>query len=260
MKASRYVLSTLLGIVLLISPASAADFEFRGKIDAQDPTSRLLAYYVNEFAPENLFLAIDEQPDDTGRFRDLYMDLTGVMIGGVRVDKLVFRMNDVQFNLPSEWAAGNVECKNALQIYARCLLKEADINNKLATETFGKDDHWHNISMKITPAGLYAHGNYMAKVLFVTLNILIEVESGLQIVDNKELWLDNYKVRVNTLDVPDYVTRKAINQIQPLLDLGRFPLPLRLHNVEFQEGQAVLSTRVLPEPLKGGITYQYRAQ
>lgn len=260
MKATRCLLFALLGVILLTTPALAADFEFRGKIDAQDPTSRLLAYYVNEFSPEELLLAIDEQPDETGRFRDLYMDLTGVVIGGVRVDKLVFRMNDVQFNLPSEWAAGKVECRNALQIYARCLLKEADINNKLATETFGKDDHWNNISMKITPSGLYAHGNYMAKIFFVTLNILIEVESGLQIVDNRELWLDNYKVRVNTLDVPDYITRKAINQIQPLLDLGRFPLPLRLHSVEFQEGQAVLSTRVLPELLKGGITYRYRSE
>lgn len=260
MKILRCVLLILLWIAMPIAAGSAADFEFRGRIGAQDATSRLLAFYVDEFAPEDLLLIIDEQPDDTGRFRDLYMDLRGVQIGGVRVDRLTFRMNDVQFNAPSEWAAGNVECLNALQIYARCLLKEADINNKLADETFGKDDHWSNISMRITPSGLYAHGNYMAKVLFVTLNILIEIDSGLQIVNNRELWLDNYNVRVNTLDVPDYITRKAINQIQPLLDLGRFPLPLRLHSVEFQEGQAVLSTRVPPQPIKEGISYHYGAK
>lgn len=260
MKASRYVLSTLILLVVLTFPAVAADFEFRGKIDAQDPTSRLLAYYVKEFTPEELHLIIDEQPDDTGRFRDLYMDLRGVLIGGVRVDSLTFRMNEVHFNPPSEWAAGQVECREALQIYARCLLREEDINAKLATETFGKDDHWNNISMKISPTGLYAHGNYAAQVLFVTLNILIEVESGLQILNNKELWLDNYKVRVNTLDVPDYITKKAISQIQPLLDLGRFPLPLRLHKVEFREREALLSTRILPEPLQNGITYRYRSE
>jgi hypothetical protein len=247
-------------MILFAIPALGADFEFMGKVEAQDPTSRLLAYYVNEFTPEELFLCIDEQPSDTGRFRDLYMDLGGVSIDGVRVDRLTFRMYDVQFNALSEWASGNVECKDALQIYAHCLLKEDDINRKLASETFGKDDHWQNIFMRISPSGLYARGIYVAKVLFVSLNISIEIESGLQIVANKELWLNDYKVRVNSLGVPDYITKKAVNQIQPLLDLGRFPLPLKLHSVDFQEKQAVFSTRIPPEPMQGGITYHYQAQ
>ncbi|MDR2137684.1 MAG: DUF2993 domain-containing protein [Synergistaceae bacterium] len=260
MKALRTVSYLCLGVLLFVLPASGANFEFKGKIDAQDPTSRLLAHYVEEFSPEDLYLAIDEQPDDTGRFRDIYMDLTGVLIEGIRVDKLTFRMHDAQFNEPAKWPSGEVECENALQIYAQCVLKEEDINRKLATETFGKDDHWQNISMKIAPSGLYAKGIYAAKVFFVTLNILLEVESGLQIVENRELWLENYKVRVNTMTVPGYITKKAISQIQPLLDLGRFPLPLKLHKVEFQEGQALLATRILPQPPADGITYHYAAQ
>jgi hypothetical protein len=260
MKALRAVPHLCLGIFLFVVPASGANFEFEGKIDAQDLTSRLLAYYVKEFSPENLYLSIDEQPDNTGRFRDIYMDLTGVLIGGIRVDKLTFRMHDAQFNDPAKWASGEVECESALYIYAQCILKEEDINRKLATETFGKDDHWRNISMKIAPSGLYAKGTYAAKVFFVTLNILLEIESGLQIVENRELWLENYKVRVNTMSVPDYITKKAISQIQPLLDLGRFPLPLKLHKVEFRDGQALLATRILPLPPVDGITYHYAAK
>jgi hypothetical protein len=245
---------------LFAVPASAADLEFVGKIEAGDSTSLLLAHYVEAFTPESLTLTVDEQPNDAGRFRDLYMDLTGVRIDGVRVDKLTFRMHDVQFNPPSGWAEGNVKCESALQIYAHCLLKEDDVNRKLASETFGKDDHWQNISMRISPAGLAAKGTYVAKVLFVALNILIEVQSDLKIVENRELWLDNYKVRVNAMDVPDYITKKAIGQIQPLLNLGNFPLPLKLHKVEFQEGQAAFSTRIPPLPIEGGTTYRYRAE
>ena len=242
------------------APALGADFEFEGEIEARDPVSSLLAYYVDEFTPEELFLCVDEQPDNSGRIRDLYMDLTGVPVGGIRVDKLTFRMYDAQFNSPSEWASGNVECMDALQIYAYCLLKEDDVNRHLTSETFGEDDNWSKISMRISPSGLYAQGIYSAKVLFVTLDILIEVESGLKIVEQRTLWLDNYKVRVNRLDVPDYITRKAVEQIQPLLDLGRFPLPLKLHSVKLENGQAALSTRILPSPLEGGITYHYRAE
>jgi hypothetical protein len=233
-----------------------ANFEFRGTIDAQDSVSRLLQKYVDEFSPEELFLEIDEQPED-GRFRDLYMDLTGVLIGGVRVEKLAFRMNDAQFNDPSEWPE-KVECLSVLQIYAYCRLREDDINRRLREETFGRDGHWKNISMNIAPSGLYARGVYSANLMLFSLNILIEVESGLKIVANKELWLDDYTVRVNTLGVPDYITKKAVAQIQPLLDLGRFPLPLKLHSVQFEQGAAVLSTRRLPDPLQEGIIYHYR--
>ena len=254
-----FVLSFLACLCFPPTAGQAADFEFTGKIDARDVTSQLLAHYAERFTPEDLYLLVDEPPDETGRFRDIYMDLTGVMIGGVRVDKLTFRMLDASFNAPSKWEAGNVECRDALQIYARCILREDDVNRRLATATFG-GDHWQNISMKISPAGFHARGNYIAEVLFFSLNILIEVESDLKIVDNRELWLDHYKFRVNRLDVPDYITRKAIDQIQPLLDLGRFPLPLKLHNVEFQQGQVVLSTRILPEPAPSGISYHYRKE
>jgi hypothetical protein len=184
------------------------------------------------------------------------MDLTGVLIDGVRLDKLVFRMNDARFNDPSEWPE-NVECLGALQSYAYCRLNVDDINRRLRAATFGRDGHWKNIAMKISPSGLSARGTYSADLLFFSLNILIEVESGLRIVENQQLWLDDYRVRVNALGVPDYVTRKAVAQIQPLLDLGRFPLPLKLHSVEFREGEAVLSTRRFPEPLQKGITYRY---
>ena len=254
------ILMFLLFMNLCAVPASGANFDFIGKIEAQDSISRLLAYYVDEFSPEEFLLSIDKYPDDSGRIRDLYMDLTGVPIGGVRVDKLVFRMNDAQFNSPSEWASGNIACSEVLQIYAYCLLKEDDVNRHLVGETFGGGDHWSNISMMISPSGLYAQGTYSARVLFVNLNIRIEVESGLRIVNNSTLWLDDYKVRVNRLDVPDYITRRAIEQIQPLLDLRRFPLPLRLHTVNLENGRAALSTRVLPTPVEGGITYRYRAE
>ena len=111
--------------------AAASDFEFRGGIEPKDPTSRLLAFYVNRFTPEELTLTIDGEPDASGRYRDLYMDLTGVMIEGVRLDKLTFRMLDVQFNAPENWASGDVECKSALRIYAYGHILQDDINRSL---------------------------------------------------------------------------------------------------------------------------------
>jgi len=246
---------------LSAAPASGAHFEFVGKIEPHDPVSHLLAYYVYRFNPEELLLRIDEQPDDSGRIRDLYMNLTGVRVGGVRVENLVFRMNAAQFNPPSEWASGNIELKDVLVIHVYCLLKEDDVNQRLEAATFGRGgDHWSNLSMRITPDGLRAQGTYSATILFVALNILIEIDSGLRIVDSRSIWLDDYQLRVNRLDVPGYITRRAVDQIQPLLDLGRFPFPLRLHNINLENGRAEFSSRTLPTPFQGGITYHYRAE
>lgn len=234
-------------LILLLIPASCY----------ADEVDDLLGYYVNRFQPENAELVISGKPDSTGKFRDIYMNLRGVMIEGLRLNRLAFRMRDVQFNKPSEWKKGNVECNNALRVEAVGEVYEEDINKAIETRTFGKDnDHWHDMSLKITPQGLQGRGYYVADVI-ITLDILIEINSGLKILNGKELWLNNPQVKVNTLDIPDFVTRKALSQIQPLVDLKKIPLPMTLHRVDLKQGVATLSTRTLPQALTKGLKYSY---
>ncbi len=220
-----------------------------------DDVQSLLDFYVNEFKPEQALLVIQDKPDNTGMFTDIYMSLQGVVIENLRLNRLTFRMKGVQFNEPSEWSKGNVECKSAIQILALANLLETDINRAIETKTFGDEgsSEWHDVSMRITPKGLSGKGYYR----FSFLDILLEIDSGLKIVKGKELWLNNPKVKVNTLDVPDYVTRKALADIQPLVDLNKFPLPLTLHKVDLKKGSAVLSTRTLPQEPSEGIRYKY---
>lgn len=223
-----------------------------------DEVDDLLGYYVNRFKPENAELVISEKPDPTGKFNDIYMNLRGVMIEGLRLNRLAFRMRGVQFNDPSEWKSGKVECTDALRIEAIGELYETDINRAIESKTFGKDaDHWHDMSLKITPQGLSGRGYYTATVMIIPLDILLEIDSGLKIVKGKELWLNNPKVKVNTLDVPDYVTKQALAKIQPLVDLKKIPLPMTLHKIDLKQGVATLSTRTLPKPLTQGLKYSY---
>ncbi|MBQ9419023.1 MAG: DUF2993 domain-containing protein, partial [Synergistaceae bacterium] len=197
---------------------------------------------------------ISDKPDATGLFNDVYMDLQGVVIEKLRLSSLVVNMRGVQFNEPSEWAKGNVECKDAISVLATATLLESDINKSIEDKSFGKgSETWHDMSMKITPAGLAGKGYYR----YSFLDILIEIDSKLKIVKGKELWLDDPYVKVNKLDLPDYVTKKALSKIQPLVDLRKFPLPLSLHKVELKNGSATLSSRNLPKVLKGGIKYTY---
>ena len=223
-----------------------------------DEVDDLLSYYVKRFNPETAELSISHKPDNTGLFTDLYMNLKGVMVETLRINHLTFRMKGVQFNEPSEWAAGNVECKDAIQIQALAEILEDDINKAIEAKTFGDKDHWHDVSMSITPKGLHGNGYYKADAGIFNLDIALDITSGLKIVKGKELWLDNPVVKVNKMDVPDYVTRKALTRIQPLVDLNRFPLPMSLHKVDLKKGSAVLSTRTLPKSLTQGLRYNYK--
>lgn len=219
-----------------------------------DEVNDLLNFYVKKFRPEKALLVISGKPDETGLFNDIYMNLQGIVIDKLRLDSLVVRMRGVQFNEPSEWKKGNVECKDAISVLATGTIFERDINKSIEDKTFGEGrDEWHDLSMKINPSGLSGSGYYKYNIL----DIRIDIDSKLKIVKGKELWLDNPVAKVNKLDVPDYVTRKALTRIQPLVDLRKFPLPLSLHKVELRKGSAVLSTRTLPKEMKDGLKYTY---
>ncbi|MBQ7067648.1 MAG: DUF2993 domain-containing protein [Synergistaceae bacterium] len=219
-----------------------------------DEVNDLLNFYEKRFRPEKALLVISGKPDETGLFNDIYMNLQGVVIDKLRLDSLVVRMRGVQFNEPSEWKKGNVECKDAISVLATGTIFERDINKSIEDKTFGEGrDEWHDLSMKINPSGLSGSGYYKYNIL----DIRIDIDSKLKIVKGKELWLDNPVAKVNKLDVPDYVTRKALTRIQPLVDLRKFPLPLSLHKVELKKGSAVLSTRTLPKEMKDGLKYTY---
>ena len=240
--------------ILLAAVIIALSFS---NMSCADEVDDLLAYYVNRFKPETASLVIAEKPDNTGAFSDLYMDLKGVVIETLRLDRLTFRMKGVQFNEPSEWSKGNVECREAIQIQASATLLEDDINRAIEAQTFGEEDNWHDVSLGITPKGLSGKGYYTADAKLFKLDILLEIDSGLKIVNGKELWLNNPTVRANRMDVPDYVTRKALSRIQPLVDLNRFPLPMTLNKVELKQGSATLTTRTLPKALTQGLKYSY---
>jgi hypothetical protein len=255
LKAFRVVLIVTL-CLLFSAPVFSADFSYKGKVEPTNDTSLLLKFYVEKFDPESFLLIIENDPDETGLFKSIYMDIVGCNISGVRLDRLTFQLIDAQFNAPSEWANDNVECASALEVYATCRLLEDDVNDDLKKRVIGSgDDNWRNLKLKISPKGLSGSGEYSVKLVFA-FNILIEIESKLRIVGGQEVWLEDAFLKLNRLDVPEHVTNMALDQIQPLLNLKKIPLPLKLSKIIFKEKEALFETRVLPSKIEG-TTYTY---
>jgi hypothetical protein len=234
-------------LLFIFSAASPLWAETRGK--------KLLDHFVKEFSPEEITMIIDEEPNEKGYVRDIFLDISGCSIGGVRIDSLTLRAMGVQMNAPEEWDREGLDAKEILNVHALARILEKDLNNNLLSKEFGDDDHWHDLQVDMRPEGIYARGNYLVTVLF-RLDILIEIFSKFKIVDRKEVWLDDYTLKVNRVDVPQFITDKAVREIQPLLDLGKFVFPLRLHSISYDENSLAISSRDLPESFEG-IVYRY---
>jgi hypothetical protein len=215
-----------------------------------------LKCYIEKFNPESAELIIEEEPDDTALFKNIYMDITGCNVSGVRIDRLTFQLIEAQFNSPEEWESGEVDCISSLEAYATCRLLEDDVNADLQNRVIGDgDESWRNLKLKISPGGLSGSGEYSVKMLF-TFDILIEIESNLRIIGGQEVWLEDTVLKLNRLDVPEYITNMALDQIQPLLNLKAVTLPLKLNKIIFKEKEAFFETRLLPSKIEG-ITYAY---
>ena len=229
-----------------------------GQAEIMTPSQRLQHHFIKELDPEKMTIIFDEEPDESGYIRDKYMNLEGAIIGGVRIDNLSLRAMGVQLTPMRDWGEKGPEADYIMNILAKGIIDEDDINRNLIQKEFGNDDHWHNIQLDIHPEGIYAKGYYLVRLLF-KLDILIEIESRLKIVDFQQIWLDNYKVRVNRVDVPEFITEKAVSQIQPLLDLSKFVFPLKLTSISYSDTSITLSSAKEPEPFEG-VVYKYEKE
>ena len=247
-KSRFYLLATIAFVLFSLGPPAYG--EGRGEA--------LLRLFAQEFSPERMTMILDEEPDAEGYVREIYLDITGCDIGGVRMDALRVRAMGVFLNPPDEWEEKGLDAREILNVHAFARLLEKDLNDNLISKEFGDDDHWKNIRVDMRPDGVYVRGNYLVTILF-RLNMLIEIFSRFRIVNMQQVWLDDYTLRVNRVDVPQYLTDKAVDQIQPIIDLGKFIFPLKLHSIDHDEDGLTIRSRVLPEPFEG-LTYEYGAE
>lgn len=221
--------------------------------------SRLFRFFIEKFQPESMTMILDEEPDDEGHLRRVFIDVRGANVDEMRIDHISVEALDTLFTPVADWEENGVEVREMLMAYSDATLLEKDINEVIQKKTFGNgDDHWKRLSIDFHDGGIHAEGNYVATFIF-TFNILIEIDGVLNIVNQKEIWIEDYTLRVNKRNVPEGLTDKAISKIQPILDLGKFVFPLRLHRIEQTEDRVTMESRIHPQTFEG-ITYTYKAE
>ena len=78
-------------MLILASDASASTLANTGRGE------RLMQFFVEEFKPERARMILENEPDDDGLVREIYLEVEGCDIGGVRIDSLILRAVGVSF-------------------------------------------------------------------------------------------------------------------------------------------------------------------
>lgn len=239
------------GIALIFLGAFAASSR------AQDLGQRLFDGFLRETKPKEAIMILDEEPSETGKVRRIYLDLKGATIGGVVIDRITVEAFDTVFSSPNTWDTDQAKVLSVLATNARAVIKESDINSHLRTKEFGKDERWRGLVLDFCPGRVYAKGRYLADLKIFKLNILIELDGTFKVRNGKEIWLEDYKLKLNRAKVPEGLTDRAMKKIQPILDMGKFVFPVRLSKVALDEEKAVIESVRPPKPFDG-LIYEYK--
>ena len=213
----------------------------------------LFRLFQDRFTPEEMTLVVDGHPDESGRVRHIFLDVRGAVVDGMRLDHIAVEAFDAQFNDPREWQE-ELTVLSMLAIYAQATILEEDLNARLREKQIGDDDaHWQRIGVDFHEGGVHAEGVYRAQFLF-TFDILIEIDGQFDLVRGRQVWLSDYTLKLNRREIPQALAKRAVGQLQPILDLDRFIFPLRLASITQDDDRACLRSRHLPTRFEG-ITY-----
>lgn len=245
-------------VILVLFAASTCwagpTYSYNGAVEEETRGAVLFNYLVQRLNPESMEMVIDQEPDDEGNIRHLYLKVNGANFGGFRVKALSLETMFSRFSPPSTWGNGKeIELEDAMTGHFAASVTEADVNTALKGQL---DDNWKDVVVDFRNGEIFAKGYYLVRGT-ISLKILVELFTGLE-VRAKQIWLKDYRLEVNNAEKTDIV-RDAVKDIQPLVDLSDFVFPLDVQKLDITDGGLALSTRVPPTGFDG-IKYCYKAE
>ena len=133
-------------ILILASGASASTHASGGRGD------RLMRFFAEEFKPERVRMILEKEPKEDGLVKEIYLEVEGCDIGGVRIDSLILRAVGVSFTPPSQWEEESPDIREILNVHATARITENDLNENLLQKQFGDDRSEEHTSELQSPA------------------------------------------------------------------------------------------------------------
>lgn len=207
--------------------------------------------FIDGFHPESGKMVMAYPPHDDGLIPRVYISLKGLHIQGMRVAEAELSAYNLRMTPPEQWkelkrpqVLGFLECN------ARAVVNEQDVKDFLSGRTFNHG-RWKDGTVDFFPD--YVDMSFRLKVdlkLFHT-TFKMNAQTAFDVKQGSQLWLDVKSFSVNDRSVPLSTVNQMIRGVQPILDLKKFGLPLKLAHIKVTDEQATVETLRLPRQFDG---------
>lgn len=186
--------------------------------------------------------------EDGVRFDRFFLEARGIRIDGMRIDELKAAALGAVFNGEEGWKR-TVEMRSAELATLRMRVLERDINDFfLRKYPPGRRSGWLFIRFDLKDGWIRGEGLYKFSGLPFRTHVVLE--GRLEIVEGRKVYVSDYTMRVDGVEIPRSRAEPVVNRIQPLLDLDRLAFPGRLSRVEVREDSLLVETSPSPESLR----------
>ena len=242
----RRLCAVLLTTLLTAACAQAADFG-----------QELFDFFVRKMDPEKAELHLQSLPTEKGEIPWAYLECVNANVRGMNIQSLKMDCFDAVITPPEQWK--KVEHPYVLSMmacHAEGIFTEKDVNAFLHNRLFGHDKEWERISVRMKDDRINAVGWYNANLKLMRVKVKLELSCRIA-GRGTALWLEDVILKVNDKKMSKVMVEKAIDKIQPFLDMKKYNLPLYLTKIELSDGVCRVASRIPPRPLTGGIRYEH---
>ena len=235
----------LLAVFLTASGAHAADFG-----------QELFNFFLRKMDPEKAELHLQSPPTEKGEIPWAYLECTNANVRGMNIRSLKMDCFDAVITPPAKWKKmEHPYVESMLACHAEGIFTEEDVNAFLHDRLFGHDKEWERISVDMRNDRIYAVGWYNANLKIMRVKVKLELSCRI-VGRGTALWLEDVELKVNDKRMSKGMMKKALERIQPFLDMSKYNLPLYLTKIELTDDVCRVASRIPPRPLVGGIKYE----
>ena len=246
----KYLKSCL--VLLFLLGASAA-------WGAPDRGQELFGAFLRNLAPEKAYFQLSSAPRENGYIPWGYLECVNADVRGMRIRSLRMDCFDAQVTPPAQWAGmEHPRVDSMLACHAEATFTEDDVNDFLRRHVFGHEKEWQNVRVKMSAGRINATAYYRANLRLMRLRVRLDLSCRI-VGRGTALWLEDIRLKVNNQEVSSGTVERALQKLQPFIDMKKYNLPLYLSKVEFRDGQCSVHSRILPKPLPGGLRWDYAA-
>lgn len=222
-----------------------------------DRGAELFDILLKATTPREAVMQLSSLPEENGYISWAFLDCHDAIVEGMNISSFRMDFFDSRVTPPALWKdMSHPHVKSMLACHAVARVTEKDVNDFLRSRVFGHKREWSDVSVSLHEDHIMATAYYLADLKLMKLKIRVDISCSI-VPRGTALWLEDVSLRLNNQSVPSSLVRRALDDMQPFIDMKNYGLPLRLKKIECRQGECIVASTTLPKQLPFGREWKY---